>query len=331
MKCPKCGYLGFERVDRCRNCGYDFSLTSPAPEPDFTIRRDTETHQLDDLSLIDAASEWKPVSPMSDVGADLDRVFGAPEPQAARAVAPMSLAAVSELPPPVPARAPSPAPRQELPLFGPPIPDDEPLITRASPPRPPLAVRRATPEVPRLRAETPMRMPSFDLALEVTEPSPSPTLRPEDRGAPAPWARDEETENAGVGARLLAVMVDMLILAAIDAVVVYFTMQLCYLTLDDLGILPKGPLLAFLFVQNGGYLVAFTAGGQTLGKMVAGIRVVQSDSEGSLDLSHAFLRTLMWVVLAVPAGLGFVSALFSRDHRGLHDRFAGTRVVRASA
>ena len=30
------------------------------------------------------------------------------------------------------------------------------------------------------------------------------------------------------------------------------------------------------------------------------------------------------------AGLGFLSALFSRDHRGLHDRFAGTRVVRAS-
>ena len=24
MKCPKCGYLGFERVDRCRNCGYEF-------------------------------------------------------------------------------------------------------------------------------------------------------------------------------------------------------------------------------------------------------------------------------------------------------------------
>ena len=35
------------------------------------------------------------------------------------------------------------------------------------------------------------------------------------------------------------------------------------------------------------------------------------------------------VVLAVPAGLGFLTAFFSRDHRGLHDRFAGTRVVRA--
>jgi len=26
MKCPKCGYLGFDSVDRCKNCGYEFSL-----------------------------------------------------------------------------------------------------------------------------------------------------------------------------------------------------------------------------------------------------------------------------------------------------------------
>jgi uncharacterized RDD family membrane protein YckC len=106
---------------------------------------------------------------------------------------------------------------------------------------------------------------------------------------------------------------------------------LCDLTADELWILPKGPLVAFLLLQNGGYLVAFTAGGQTLGKMATGVRVVRSDSDASLDFGRAFLRTLMWAVLALPVGLGFLTALFSRDHRGLHDRFAGTRVVRASA
>jgi uncharacterized RDD family membrane protein YckC len=324
MKCPKCSYLGFERVDRCRNCGYDFSLSNQVPEPDFAIRRATETTSAaEDLFLVDPVGDWKVEPRVTDVGAELDRIFGAAEPEPSRQPAmPMARAAAQE-----PSRA---GFREELPLFGPPIPDDEPLITRASPPRPPLAVRRATPEVQRLRPEAPLRTPTFDLALEANSSSPTPVRLLAERLA-ADTSGYKQTQDAGVGRRLLAVLVDLVILAAIDVVVVYFTMQLCYLTIEDVGILPKGPLVAFLIVQNGGYLVAFTAGGQTLGKMMAGIRVVQSESAGSLDVGHAFLRTLMWVVLAVPAGLGFLTALFSRDHRGLHDRFAGTRVVRASA
>ena len=64
-------------------------------------------------------------------------------------------------------------------------------------------------------------------------------------------------------------------------------MELCGITFLELGILPKGPLLAFLFVQNGGYLVAFTAGGQTLGKMAAGIRVVTADEAEPLGVGRA--------------------------------------------
>jgi uncharacterized RDD family membrane protein YckC len=141
---------------------------------------------------------------------------------------------------------------------------------------------------------------------------------------------EDGTADAGVGARLLAVTIDLAILAVIDIVVVYFTAQVCGIMLADLQLLPKGPLAAFLLVQNLGYLVTFTAGGQTLGKMAAGIRVVATESDEPLDFGRAFLRTVMWVLLAVPAGLGFVSAIVSRDHRGLHDRFAGTRVVRGS-
>jgi uncharacterized RDD family membrane protein YckC len=89
--------------------------------------------------------------------------------------------------------------------------------------------------------------------------------------------------------------------------------------------------VAFLVVQNVGYLVAFTAGGQTLGKMAAGIKVVAAESNRSIDVGQALKRTVAWLLLAIPAGLGFLTALASRDRRGLHDRFAGTRVVRASA
>jgi uncharacterized RDD family membrane protein YckC len=329
MKCPKCGYLGFEDVERCRNCGYEFSLTTAPAIPDLTIRRDTRAlTPLDDLSLV-SASSGQPR--MRDVAADVDRLFGAPDDDPrADLSASLAAAAPSSAPPaPVRPQPPAAAPlaaAAELPLFGSPAPDDEPLITRASPPRAPLAVRRSTPDVPRVRADAP-RAAVFDLALDDA---------PADRGSFAGRSTTTQDDpraprDAAVAARFAAVVIDLVILATIDAVVIYFTMQICGISMADVDILPKGPLIAFLIVQNGGYLVTFTAGGQTLGKMAAGIRVVPAESEAQLDLGRAFLRTLMWVLLAVPAGLGFLTAVASRDHRGLHDRFAGTRVVRASA
>jgi len=317
MKCPKCGYLGFEDVERCRNCGYDFSLSpTTSATPDLSIRRDDHTPTpLDDLILVDSAAA--PLPPrMTDVAADVDRTLAAADVPGA-----IPRRGVSR---PAAAGARDDSAPLELPLFGPPIPDDEPLITRASPPRAPLAVRRSTPEVPRLRPDAP-RAPMLELSNDASPVDESSAVR----STAAAGSSDATPRDATVAARMIAVVIDLVILAIIDAVVVYFTVQICGITLDDLGVLPKGPLVAFLFVQNGGYLVAFTAGGQTLGKMAAGIRVVASESTATLDLGRAFLRTVMWVILAVPAGLGFVSAVVSRDHRGLHDRFAGTRVVRA--
>ncbi len=169
--------------------------------------------------------------------------------------------------------------------------------------------------------------------LDLAEPD-QPVLSPASRAQAEEWRpeRDSpvEPEPAALSARFAAGAIDLAILAGIDAAVIYFTIQICGLTFQDFSILPKGPLLAFLLVQNGGYLVAFTAGGQTLGKMAAGIKVVPARADAPLDLSRSIVRTLVWIVLAIPAGLGFLSALFSRDRRGLHDRFAGTRVVRAT-
>ena len=99
MKCPKCGYLGFETGDRCRNCGYEFSLAAVKDDPI-------------DIPLDQGPDESKP--PL-----DLDRIIGAHDT--------------------------SPVP--DLPLF-----DDAPLITGPLRPRPPLVVRRATPEIPRAKS-----------------------------------------------------------------------------------------------------------------------------------------------------------------------------------
>ena len=179
------------------------------------------------------------------------------------------------------------------------IDDDTPLITRPSPPRPPLSVRRATPEVPRLRSVGARGVCSISRWISIRRtPTPRASCRRNARSRRTGRSSDVDAPMPASLRRLAALAIDCLILAAIDVAVIYFTMQICGLGIAELRLLPKGPLVAFLLVQNVGYLVAFTAGGQTLGKMAAGIKVVPSDPTTSLDLGRALKRTVVWLVLA---------------------------------
>src|SRR5258708_10060167 len=42
MKCPKCQYFSFDSGERCRNCGYDFSLALDLPPVDLPIQDGSE-------------------------------------------------------------------------------------------------------------------------------------------------------------------------------------------------------------------------------------------------------------------------------------------------
>lgn len=309
MKCPKCGYLGYEPVDRCRHCGYQFALTPAAEDSELPLNdRDTTEHG------------WP-----SDVDLTItERPVASPDPDLADA--------------PILAdrrRTPGHGLANDLPLFAD-THRDGIVETRSVTPRPPIAVRRAAVEPRRRPDETPGG--HLDLEAETRdEPdvTPEPARRVTRPAREALRVTGEPTEDsfepAGLSARLLAVAIDMTILGLVDVAVIHFTLQICGIAWKDLSVLPVGPLAAFLVVQNGGYLVMFTAGGQTLGKLMAGIRVIAAPPASSLDVGRSLVRTLVWIVLAIPVGLGFLTALFDDDRRGLHDRFAGTRVIRVSA
>ena len=68
MKCPKCGYLGFETTDRCRNCGYDFSLAAPLAAAELPLRMPPVEAPLEDLVLRRARRQ----PPASGVAHDRD-------------------------------------------------------------------------------------------------------------------------------------------------------------------------------------------------------------------------------------------------------------------
>lgn len=285
MKCPKCSYVGFEEGDRCRNCGYEFSLA------DLTSDERSEPD-------IDEPPSIRP----SPRPLDLDRIIGAPEPE--------------------------PRTTTELPLFNdrPGDLDDVPLVSGSATPRPPLSVRRQAPQPPRLRPRA--APPARELELEDPDSS-GPSWEPSWHAEPA--LSDQMAEPASPAPRLLAAAIDVLLIAVIDASVVYLTLRLCRLNVMELRTLPLLPMLGFFLILNGGYLAAFTtAGGQTVGKMAAGIRVV-GEGDRSVDFGRSLVRTLAYLVSVVPLGLGFIPAFFDEDRRALHDRLTGTRVVKIAA
>ncbi len=292
MKCPKCHYLGFETGDRCKNCGYDFSLMTTVHEPD----------EVEVDLMIELAGSNEPLP-------DLHLVT--PEPK--------------------PVVTPSAFPRAEraLPLFARVMEDagDEPLIKLPLAPRAPLAVRK-TPEIPRLRA-VPRPMRRAEPALEFSaETEPDVDLAPAP-AAPRPAVAVPllHAGTSGAGARAAAAAIDHAILLAIDLGVLYFTLRMAGLSMMDWRALPAAPLLTFLVFLKLAYFFAFTAvGGQTIGKMATKIRVV-TDQDKAVDGARALQRTIAAAVSALVFGLGFVPALIGGERRALHDRVAHTRVV----
>ena len=304
MKCPKCDYLGFETGDRCKNCGYDFSLLA-APEPapaDLSLRADVR----DDVAV-----------------GDLWLAHSNPTPQASE-----SQDALSSL--------------ESFPLFSPAGAGDEPLIRTPSEPRPPLSVRRSS-ELSRSRgaSRTPRAIEN-GLTLEFAEEAPAetvPPIRPEVIAPIRPDAFSEQPSRvtvplalsadnvAGLGRRMLAAFIDHAILFGIDVFVFFSTLRMTALTTEEWRSLPLLPFLAFLIFMKLAYFSAFTAmGGQTIGKMAARIRVV-ADDQLIMDPARAIKRTLTGVVSLATLGLGLIPALIAPDRRAFHDRVAHTHVV----
>lgn len=330
MKCPKCGYLGFETTDRCRNCQYDFSLSPISTEPDLALRQDSASESSGDFEL---PAIKRQTDNLTAGALDLDRLFGDAESGAAVAAeAPpsveppaqslMSLAEASEAAGPASVAEPeheSPevlADPNALPF------DDAPLLPRAA--RTPLAVRRATPEIPRNRPRTtrPVRMDT-PLAFE---PAP---LKNSEASAQAAETVASLMQAPTLAARVGAGAIDLALLAAVDAAVLFLTLRIAGLqtTIEDLRVIPVVPFAAFLGLLAFGYVASFTvAGGQTIGKMLLRLRVIGDDGR-PIDAAGGVLRAVGCMLVPATLGLSYVPAFFSSDHRALHDRLAGTRVV----
>ena len=212
----------------------------------------------------------------------------------------------------------------DLPLFtDPPADDEAPLLSAPAVPRQPLSVR-ANP-AGRHRGRAPLTEESLELTLDAAEGDGG----SEEFGDQAPV-----TDAAGLLRRVAAGIVDLSILGSLALTVVYLTLHVSELTTAQWRVLPVAPMAAFLLLLYAGYFVLFTAaGGQTIGKMMAGIRVVAGADMATgahrVSFNTAVVRAVVLLGSVLPLGAGFLPVFFSPDRRALHDRIAETRVIPA--
>jgi uncharacterized RDD family membrane protein YckC len=126
---------------------------------------------------------------------------------------------------------------------------------------------------------------------------------------------------AGFWIRALAALIDLAVFF-----VVYLSFKLIGARL--LGADAETEATFFTLVFCGAYTtVLHGLAGQTLGKMLVGVRVISGD-DGPPPYGAAFLRFIGYFVSFGTLTLGFVMAGLRHDKRALHDLIAGTRVER---
>jgi uncharacterized RDD family membrane protein YckC len=152
------------------------------------------------------------------------------------------------------------------------------------------------------------------------------------RGIVTPEAVLLEFETAGVGSRVLAVLVDLLI----QSMAVFAFLMAFSATAVGAGDALPGWLLVVLlvlvlFVLLFGYWIGFEAwyGGRTPGKAVLGLRVVTVEG-APVAVRHAAIRGMFRLVdfYFTSGVVGILTATLSRRSQRLGDQFAGTIVLR---
>ncbi|MEQ1663353.1 MAG: RDD family protein [Thiobacillus sp.] len=132
-------------------------------------------------------------------------------------------------------------------------------------------------------------------------------------------------EIAPLRIRLAAMVYEALLVTAVLFVASFIILPLVgELEFAWQRLLFQGYLLLVLF----GYFYAFwRKSGQTLAMKTWRIRLVNT-AGGRLNLPQASIRFGVAVAGVLLGGAGLWWALFDRDHQFLHDRLAGTRLIR---
>ena len=141
--------------------------------------------------------------------------------------------------------------------------------------------------------------------------------------------------NANFGSRAVAFAIDAIVLAIICFFLLFLSAGRLISTISieeplTIAFFSALYLLVFfvciIFVHMGYCTLMHAWLGQTIGKMIMGIRVVTIDDR-PVSPGVAFLRWAGYILSFAPAASGFLWAAVDKDHCAWHDRLAQTRVM----
>ena len=132
------------------------------------------------------------------------------------------------------------------------------------------------------------------------------------------------------GRRVLAIIVDGLVLG-----IVFWVLSMLFGETSTAGGTASASLgtlgtLILLLISFGYYALLEGYLGQTLGKMLLGIKVIREDNGEIPGFGPAAIRTVMRIIDVLPFAylVGFIAVLISGKNQRLGDMLANTLVVR---
>jgi uncharacterized RDD family membrane protein YckC len=143
-----------------------------------------------------------------------------------------------------------------------------------------------------------------------------------------PASRSRYGEYAGFVTRLLALVIDLLLLSGFIILVTAvgrFLSDVLPLGQYSLLIIRISTLVINIVGILAYELVLVTLAGQTIGKRIMGVRIVSADGR-RVKPGQAVRRLIGWI-LSLPLLWGFLIALVDDRRRAFDDRLAGTLVV----
>ncbi len=159
----------------------------------------------------------------------------------------------------------------------------------------------------------------------MSEPTMSPPAAPAASGTPGGM------ELATYGQRFLAFLIDfgvMIVIGIVFGILSYVATK----ALGTMGALVIGLLQLLINIAYYPYLWGvdnpITGRGQSIGKMVMGIKIINEDGS-DIALGGAVLRWLGYIVSYLVIFLGYVWIFIDDNNQGWHDKIAKTYVVKA--